>query len=94
MFAGAERDGTSDFGPAGITEIRVDHCRFVNTQQRAAIRGKVESIGPVRRYIQVAGEKEADLIIAGTGDLSGVALLIQRITDAHTRRMKALGLNP
>ena len=36
----------------------------------------------------------AELIIAGTGDLSGVAQLIDRITAAHTKRMKALGLNP
>jgi hypothetical protein len=36
----------------------------------------------------------AQLIIAGTGDLSGVARLIERITAAHTQRMKALGLNP
>lgn len=36
----------------------------------------------------------AELIIAGTGDLSGVARLIERITSAHTKRMKALGLNP
>jgi hypothetical protein len=39
-------------------------------------------------------DRLAELIIAGTGDLSGVARLIQRITDAHTKRMKALGLNP
>jgi hypothetical protein len=39
-------------------------------------------------------DRLADLIIAGTGDLSGVALLIERITAAHTQRMKALGLNP
>ena len=36
----------------------------------------------------------AQLIIAGTGDLSGVSRLIERITAAHTQRMKALGLNP
>ena len=36
----------------------------------------------------------AQLIIAGTGDLSGVDRLIERITAAHTQRMKALGLNP
>ena len=36
----------------------------------------------------------ADLIITGTGDLAGVGRLIKRITDAHTKRMKALGLNP
>ena len=36
----------------------------------------------------------AELIISGTGDLGGVARLITRITDAHTQRMKTLGLNP
>jgi hypothetical protein len=36
----------------------------------------------------------ADLIVSGTGDLSGVGRLIERITDAHTKRMKTLGLNP
>jgi hypothetical protein len=36
----------------------------------------------------------AELIISGTGDLGGVGRLIKRITDAHTKRMKALGLNP
>jgi hypothetical protein len=36
----------------------------------------------------------AQMIVGGTGDLRGVARLIERITTAHTRRMKALGLNP
>jgi hypothetical protein len=36
----------------------------------------------------------AELIVGGTGDLGGVGRLIQRITDAHTERMKTLGLNP
>ncbi|SOD93607.1 ferritin-like fold-containing protein [Blastococcus haudaquaticus] len=39
-------------------------------------------------------DRLAELIIAGTGDIRGVALLIERITSAHTKRMKALGLNP
>jgi hypothetical protein len=39
-------------------------------------------------------DRLAELIIGGTGDLSGVARLIERITAAHTARMKALGLNP
>ena len=39
-------------------------------------------------------DRLADLIIGGTGDLQGVGQLIQRITDAHTQRMKAQGLNP
>lgn len=39
-------------------------------------------------------DRLAELIIGGTGDLSGVARLIERITAAHTERMKVLGLNP
>jgi hypothetical protein len=39
-------------------------------------------------------DRLAELIITGTGDLAGVARLIERITSAHTERMKALGLNP
>ena len=36
----------------------------------------------------------AQLIMSGTGDLGGIQRLIARITDAHTQRMQALGLNP
>jgi hypothetical protein len=39
-------------------------------------------------------DRLAELIITGTGDLAGVGRLIERITSAHTQRMKALGLNP
>ena len=39
-------------------------------------------------------DRLAELIIAGTGDLAGVGRLVERITSAHTKRMKALGLNP
>ena len=39
-------------------------------------------------------DRLAELIITGTGDLAGVGRLIERITSAHTKRMKALGLNP
>jgi hypothetical protein len=36
----------------------------------------------------------AQLIVEGAGDLPGVGRLIERITAAHTDRMKTLGLNP
>jgi hypothetical protein len=39
-------------------------------------------------------DRLATLIVEGTGDLAGVGLLIERITAAHTDRMKTLGLNP
>jgi hypothetical protein len=32
------------------------------------------------------------LLVEGTGDLSGVAALIKRITDRHEERMRQLGL--
>src|SRR4051794_10074085 len=39
-------------------------------------------------------DRLATLIVEGTGDLAGVGRLIERITAAHTDRMKTLGLNP
>src|SRR3954452_14423838 len=39
-------------------------------------------------------DRLATLIGEGTGDLARVGRLIERITAAHTDRMKALGLNP
>ncbi len=35
----------------------------------------------------------ADLLMTGSGDLNGVAALLQRITAGHVVRMQALGLN-
>ena len=36
----------------------------------------------------------AELILEGTGDVSGIGRLVERITTAHTERMRTLGLNP
>ena len=84
------------------------HADFAVREVRAAIqadrkvRGRLSLWG--RRLVgeaitqsqAVIGEHDrlAELIVAGTGDLAGVARLIERITSAHTERMKALGLNP
>jgi hypothetical protein len=84
------------------------HADFAVREVRAAIqadrkvRGRLSLWG--RRLVGeaitqsqavIAGhDRLAELIVAGTGDLSGVARLIERITSAHTERMKALGLNP
>ena len=84
------------------------HADFAVREVRAAIqadrkvRGRLSLWG--RRLVGVAftqslaviavHDRLAELIVAGTGDLSGVARLIERITSAHTERMKALGLNP
>jgi hypothetical protein len=43
----------------------------------------------------VAAERDAlaALIVGGTGDLTGIASLIERITGRHTERMTAIGLS-
>jgi hypothetical protein len=51
-----------------------------------------EAISQAQR---VAAERDAltELIIEGSGDLTGVGGLIKRLTNAHTERMRAIGLN-
>ena len=43
---------------------------------------------------RVAVERDAltELLVGGSGDLAGIARLLTRLTDNHTARMKALGL--
>jgi hypothetical protein len=48
-----------------------------------------QSQAVIAEHDQLAG-----LIIEGAGDLAGVGRLIERITAAHTERMRTLGLNP
>ncbi|MCA1713394.1 MAG: ferritin-like domain-containing protein [Actinobacteria bacterium] len=45
---------------------------------------------------RVAVEREAliELLVGGSGDLAGLARLLSRLTDNHTARMQALGLQP
>jgi hypothetical protein len=84
------------------------HADFAVREVRAAIRANRTVAGRLalwgRRLVgeaisqsqAVIGEHDqlAELIIAGTGDLAGIGRLIERITAAHTDRMKRLGLNP
>jgi hypothetical protein len=93
-----------------VLEVLADtgHADFAVREVRAAIRADRKVPGRLslwgRRLVGEAMSQSqaviaehdglAELIITGTGDLSGVALLIERITAAHTKRMKALGLNP
>lgn len=45
---------------------------------------------------RVAVERDAmtELLVGGSGDLAGIARLLTRLTDNHTARMTALGLQP
>src|SRR5881227_1880145 len=92
-----------------VLEVLADtgHADFAVREVRAAIAADRKLAGRLslwgRRLVGEAitrsqaviaeHDRLAELIIAGTGDLAGVARLIERITDAHTQRMKALGLN-
>jgi rubrerythrin len=93
-----------------VLEVLADtgHAEFAVREVRAAVKADRKVPGRLslwgRRLVGEAmsqsqaviaeHDRLAELIIAGTGDLGGVARLIERITAAHTERMKALGLNP
>jgi hypothetical protein len=99
-----------DTDKALVLEVLADtgHADFAVREVRAAIKADRKVPGRLslwgRRLVgeaitqtqAVIAEHDllADLIITGTGDLAGVSRLIERITSAHTKRMKALGLNP
>lgn len=83
------------------------HAEFAVTEVRAAI--EVDPVVGsqlalwARRLVgeaivqaqRVAAERDAltELIIAGSGDLSGIGTLFKRLTSRHSSRMKALGLS-
>jgi hypothetical protein len=93
-----------------VLEVLADtgHADFAVREVRAAIKADRKVPGRLslwgRRLVGEAitqtqaviaeHDRLAELIITGTGDLMGVSRLIDRITSAHTKRMKALGLNP
>lgn len=91
-----------------VLEVLADtgHADFAVREVRAAIAADRKIAGRLalwgRRLVgeaitqaqAIIAERDglAELIISGTGDLSGVVQLIERITSAHTERMSALGL--
>jgi hypothetical protein len=93
-----------------ILEVLADtgHADFAVREVRAAIASDRTVAGRLalwgRRLVgeaitqsqAVIAERDelATLIIEGTGDLTGIGRLIERITSAHTDRMRTLGLNP
>jgi hypothetical protein len=93
-----------------ILEVLADtgHADFAVREVRAAIASQRALAGRLalwgRRLVgeaisqsqAVIAERDglAQLIMEGTGDLTGIARLVERITTAHTERMRALGLKP
>jgi hypothetical protein len=93
-----------------VLEVLADtgHADFAVREVRAAIKadrtvpGRLSLWGrrlvgeAITRSQAVIAEHDglAALIVEGTGDLAGVGRLIERITAAHTERMRTLGLNP
>ncbi len=93
-----------------VLEVLADtgHADFAVREVRAAIASDSRLAGRLslwgRRLVGEAisqsqaviaeHDELSDLIVQGTGDLAGVGRLIERITAAHTERMKTLGLNP
>jgi tRNA-(MS[2]IO[6]A)-hydroxylase MiaE-like protein len=93
-----------------ILDVLADtgHADFAVREVRAAIAAQRPLAGRLalwgRRLVgeaisqsqAVIAERDglARLIIEGTGDLTGVVRLVDRITAAHTGRMRTLGLNP
>ncbi|MFW3171021.1 ferritin-like fold-containing protein [Geodermatophilus sp. CPCC 206100] len=93
-----------------ILDVLADtgHADFAVREVRAAIAARRPVAGRLalwgRRLVgeaitqsqAVIAEREdlGRLIMEGTGDLAGLGRLIDRITAAHTERMKTLGLNP
>jgi hypothetical protein len=91
-----------------VLEVLADtgHADFAVREVRAAIAADRKVAGRLalwgRRLVGEAmtqsqaviaeHDRLAELIMTGTGDLSGVGRLIERITTAHTERMAALGL--
>jgi hypothetical protein len=86
----------ADTGHAGfaVREVRAAIAADPRVGGRLALWGRRLVGEAITQSQAVIAEHDrlADLIMTGMGDLSGVAKLIERITAAHTQRMKKLGL--
>jgi len=92
-----------------VLEVLSDtgHAEFAVREVRAAIAADPSVAGRLalwaRRLVgeaisqaqRVAADRDAliALLLAGSGDLSGVGALIKRVTAAHAERLSALGLS-
>jgi hypothetical protein len=85
--------GHADFA---VREVRAALATDRTLSGRLALWGR-RLVGEAMRQSQaIIAERDqlAELILEGTGDVSGIGRLVERITTAHTERMRTLGLNP
>ncbi|MGY1637753.1 ferritin-like fold-containing protein [Geodermatophilus sp. SYSU D00742] len=85
--------GHADFA---VREVRAAIAAHRTVAGRLALWGRRLVGEAITQSQAVIAERDdlARLIMEGTGDLAGLGRLIDRITAAHTERMKTLGLNP
>ena len=79
-----------------VRAVRAATEREPSASGRLALWGR-RLVGEAMRQSQaIIAERDelAELILEGTGDVSGIGRLVERITTAHTERMRTLGLNP
>ncbi|HEY1175114.1 MAG TPA: ferritin-like fold-containing protein [Phytomonospora sp.] len=78
-----------------VTEIRAALAADPKLANRLALWAR-RLVGEAMTQAQrVAAERDGltDLVVSGSGDLAGIGALFRRLTQAHTDRMGAVGLN-
>jgi hypothetical protein len=83
--------GQAEFAVSRVREAIIDDPALAGRLALWARRLVGEALLQAQR---VAVERDAltELLVGGSGDLAGIARLLARLTDNHTARMQALGL--
>jgi hypothetical protein len=83
--------GQADFAVSRVREATAEDPALAGRLALWARRLVGEALLQAQR---VAVERDAltELLVGGSGDLAGIARLLTRLTDNHTARMQALGL--
>jgi len=83
--------GQADFAVSRVREATAEDPALAGRLALWARRLVGEALLQAQR---VAVERDAltELLVGGSGDLAGIARLLARLTDNHTARMQALGL--